>query len=480
MKKLFYLLLALPLLMTACDNDTPITPEPDNDPSLELTSASTMEFEAEGGTGEITYNLVKGENSQGKSDVPESSESPVNIKSDVEWITINTDECYSGCVKFSVAENSLKESRTGKITVGYSTKSFDVVVNQAAGTAAPVIEGWAVVGSMTNNWDVASGIAMEAIDGYYVARGVEVASTDSFKFVLDGSLQNSLGGNGQGAERDYKYPTSKYGSDIRVKKSGTYDLYLNKALDTYYVMSEGKTPAEANEVIAQGDDIWYVRGIAETQRMRKSGIYQVATSVALDEDGFTLYHSLTDQSYGADEEATAELGEEIAIEAGSSLNIMANVESGKVYDIYFSVEMSTVWVMTRGDKPTVLQICDYAEGVWFDGKNFLLYLEAEGLRISLDCNSAVANENSIIPAATYTVDGEDGNVINVNLCEIANEDGKSPVVGGSVTISHIDGGYDILIDVLTVKQHRILAQYTGEVKSNPYMGGYITNPTLGE
>ena len=478
MKKLFYLLL-LPLAVACGNEETPVGTTPE-EPKLDLLSEAVMEFGAEGGDGEIVYNLVKGENTQGKSDVPESSESPVNIKSDVEWITINTDECYSGCVKFSVAENSLKESRTGKITVGYSTKSFDVVVNQAAGIDAPVIEGWAVVGSMTNNWDVASGIAMETIDGYYVARGVEVASTDSFKFVLDGSLQNSLGSNGQGAERDYKYPTSKYGSDIRVKESGTYDLYLNEALDTYYVMSEGKTPAEANEVIAQGDDIWYVRGIAETQRMRKSGIYQVATSVALDEDGFTLYHSLTDQSYGAAKEATAELGEEIAIEAGSSLNIMANVESGKVYDIYFSVEMSTVWVMPRGDKPTVLQICDYAEGVWFDGKNFLLYLETEGLHISLDCNSAVANENSIIPAATYTVDGEDGNVINVNLCEIANEDGKSPVVGGSVKISHIDGGYDILIDVLTVKQHRILAQYTGEVKSNPYMGGYITNPTLGE
>ena len=478
MKKLFYLLL-LPLAV-ACGNEETPAGTTSEEPKLYLLSEAVMEFDAEGGEGEIVYILEKGENSQGKSDVLESSESPVNIKSDVEWITINTDECYSGCVKFSVAENSLEESRTGKITVGYSTKSFDVVVNQAAGTAAPVIEGWAVVGSMTNNWDVASGIAMEAIDGFYVARGVEVASTDSFKFVLDGSLQNSLGGNGQAAERDYKYSISKYGSDIRVKESGTYDLYLNEALDTYYVMSEGKTPAEANEVIAQGEDIWYIRGIAETQRMRKSGIYQVATSVALDEDGFTLYHSLTDQSYGAAEEATAEPGEEIAIEADSSLNIMANVESGKVYDIFFSVEMSTVWVMPRGDKPTVLQICDYAEGVWFDGKNFLLYLEAESLRITLDCNIAVAHENSIIPAATYTVDGEDGNVINVNLCEIANEDGKSPVAGGSVTISHIDGGYDILIDVLTVKQHRVLAQYTGEVKSNPYMGGYITNPTLGE
>lgn len=476
MKKLFTLLMLLPLFVVGCNNDTPITPE--EGPSLKLTSADTMEFEAKGGTGEITYNLVKAnDTSKDESNVSDRT-SPIYTSVDQEWITILEEESIYGVVKFEVAENTATEERTGSITGEYYGITFTVTINQAAATAidTPAFEGWAVVGSMTNNWDVTSAIGMEAIEGYYVARGVEVAATDSFKFAKDGTLQNSLGGNGQAAERDYKYPIAKYGSDIRVKESGTYDLYLNEALDTYYVMSEGKTPAEANEVIAQGEDIWHIKGIAETQRMRKSGIYQVATSVALDEDGFMLYHSLTGQSYGAAEEATAELGEEIAIEAGSNHNIMANIESGKVYDVYFNIEMSTVWVMPRGDKPTVLQICDYAEGVWFDSKNFLLYLEAEGLHISLDCNSAEPCVDAIIPAVTYTVGGEDGNVINVNLCEIANEDGKSPVVGGSVTISHIEGGYDILIDVITVKQHRVLAQYTGAVKSNPYMGGYVTNP----
>ena len=43
MKKLFTLLMLLPLFVVGCNNDT--TPEPEG-PSLKLTSADTMEFEA--------------------------------------------------------------------------------------------------------------------------------------------------------------------------------------------------------------------------------------------------------------------------------------------------------------------------------------------------------------------------------------------------------------------------------------------------
>ena len=437
-----------------------------------------MEFEAEGGKGEITYNLIKGDGSLDGELGITGQISPIVITTEQDWITIIDSESIFGTIKFEVAENTAEEQRTGYITGKYSTKSFTVTINQAAsaGTPEQAFDGWAVVGSFTNNWDVNAAIVMEAIEGYYVARGVKIAATDSFKFAKDGTLQNSLGGNGKAAERDYKYPIAKYGSDIRVAEAGVYDLYLNEAADTYYVMSEGMTPAEANEVIATGKDIWYVKSLGESVQLRKSGIFLSATSVQLSKEGFTLYYGLTDTTYGAVDAAVAEVGTEIAIAAESENHIKANVDEGKLYDIYFLVEESKLWVMPRGGKPVVMSICDYAEGVWFDSKNFLLYLEAEGVRLSLDLNSAVASEDAIIPAAKYTVDGEDGNVINATLSEIASNDGKSPVVSGSVTISHIDGGYDILIDVVNIQQHRTLASYSGPIKSNPYMGAPITNP----
>ena len=475
MKRFFTLFFALPLLFVACNKQTET---PGQEPVLELTSEATMEFEAEGGKGEITYNLIKGDGSLDGELGITGQISPIVITTEQDWITIIDSESIFGTIKFEIAENTTDEQRTGYITGEYSTKSFTVTINQAAsaGTPEQAFEGWAVVGSFTNNWDVNAAIVMEAIEGYYVARGVEIAATDSFKFAKDGTLQNSLGGNGKAAERDYKYPTSKYGSDIRVAEAGVYDLYLNEATDAYYVMSEGKTPAEANEEIATGKDIWYVKSLGESVQLRKSGIFLSATSVQLSKEGFTLYYGLTDTTYGAVDAAVAEVGTEIAIAAESENHIKANVDEGKLNDSYFLVEESKLWVMPRGGKPVVMSICDYAEGVWFDSKNFLLYLEAEGVRLSLDLNSAVASEDAIIPAAKYTVDGEDGNVINATLSEIASNDGKSPVISGSVTISHIDGGYDILIDVVNIQQHRTLASYSGPIKSNPYMGGSVTNP----
>lgn len=475
MKRFFTLFFALPLLFVACNKQTET---PGQEPVLELTSEATMEFEAEGGKGEITYNLIKGDGSLDGELGITGQISPIVITTEQDWITIIDSESIFGTIKFEVAENTTEEQRTGYITGEYSTKSFTVTINQAAsaGTPEQAFDGWAVVGSFTNNWDVNAAIGMEAIEGYYVARGVKIAATDSFKFAKDGTLQNSLGGNGKAAERDYKYPIAKYGSDIRVAEAGVYDLYLNEAADTYYVMSESKTPAEANEEIATGKDIWYVKSLGESVQLRKSGIFLSATSVQLSKEGFTLYYGLTDTTYGAVDAAVAEVGTEIAIAAESENHIKANVDEGKLYDIYFLVEESKLWVMPRGGKPVVMSICDYAEGVWFDSKNFLLYLEAEGVRLSLDLNSAVASEDAIIPAAKYTVDGEDGNVINATLSEIASNDGKSPVVSGSVTISHIDGGYDILIDVVNIQQHRTLASYSGPIKSNPYMGGPVTNP----
>ena len=62
MKKLFYFLLALPLMFVACGEkgDEP-KEEPQSKEKLELLSADTMEFECVGGQGEITF-LYEGNN----------------------------------------------------------------------------------------------------------------------------------------------------------------------------------------------------------------------------------------------------------------------------------------------------------------------------------------------------------------------------------------------------------------------------------
>lgn len=475
MKKLFALLLLFPLFVVGCNDDKGNGPSK-FEPSLELTSAEVMDFAAVGGEGEITYTLKKVSTPGGEADVVDKV-SPVGIRTVQDWITILYDESIYGVVKFLVAENTSEEQRKGVITVVYSEMSFDVTINQAAATVAPApsLEGWYVVGSMTNNWDVTAGIAMEQIEGYFVARGVEVATSDSFKFVKDGSMQNSFGGNGQVAESDYKYSASKYGSDIRVMEAGVYDLYINEACDAYYVMNEGKHPSEAYEEIAKGEDVWYVTGLGDAVRMHKSGVFMVATDLNISEAGFKLYYGLTGATYGVSEDVVAEIGAEIAIVESGENNIKVAAEQNKSYSIFLNVEDGKVWVMPRGSKPDVLYTCNSAEGVWFDTQNFTLVLYADGIRITLDCN-CVASQDNIIPAVTYTVGGQDGNIINAELCQVANEDGKNIIVDGSVTIGHIEDGYSIYVDVVTEKRLRVRAEYNGAVKSIGGMGASITNP----
>jgi hypothetical protein len=473
MKKLFSLLLALPLLFVACHKGSD-TPTIINEPSLELTSDATMNFEAEGGIGEITYYLTKGNDAIGDELNPDGNLSPVSIEASADWITIHRTEGYNGFIKFSVAENS-NEAREATITISYKTKSIEVMVMQAAPSETPEIKGWAVVGSMTNNWDTASGIQMESIEGYYAAYGIELTTTDSFKFVLDGALATALGGNGMPAEKNYKYDAVKYGSDIRVSEAGRYDLYINTAADTYYVMEEGKSPVDAFENVKPGEDVWYITGLGEEIRLRKSGIFLSATSVNIDEDGFKLRNTLTGE-YGAKSDVVAEIDDEIELVAKSEYNIKVNVEPNKNYDIYFSAESNRMWVTPRGGKPNVLYEATYAEGVWFDPMNFMITLQCEGLNIYLDCNAPEASSDGMILEGTYAVDGEDGYVINFEGSQVHNESGKNPLNSGSVTIKHISGGYDIMVDIVTIKQHRIRAHWSGYVASNQYMGGPVQNP----
>lgn len=473
MKQIIALLLALPLLLVACDNEEGSTPEPTT-PRLELTSDEMMTFEAMGGKGTINYKFVTDNETEGNNEISELA-SEVGCNANVEWITICPEESLPGSIIIAVAANESNEERTGTITVSYNSDSFDVTVKQQAAEDAPVeAKEWAVIGSMTNNWDIASAIAMEKIDGYYAARGVEISSSDSFIFILNGSMQNSLCSDGRSAERDCKYPTQKYGSDIRVKESGKYDLYLNELLTTYYVMSEGKSPAEAHEIVAPGEDVWYVSGLGEEIRMHEAGLFILATKVTLDADGFMIRNTITG-AYGAATDAEVEVGEEINIVANAENNIKVKHDANKTYDIYIKVDELKVWVVESGQTPSYMYECTEGEGAWFDsGKNFYLHLTGEGIAVTIECMLCNSAKEYIIPETTFVMttgeDSKDVNYIVGEGCLIANMDGKTQVIGGEISVKHIDEEYEITVDVINHLQHRILAHYRGKFKHG--MVGY--------
>ena len=117
MKKLFYLLLALPLVFAAC-NETPDTPV-QKEYTLEVTSAKVMEFTAEGGTGQIEWAINEVTRT---SPVPEPLPTFVT---EAEWIALDAENLGA----FTVAEND-GEAREAVIRVEYLDQVEEVTVKQ--------------------------------------------------------------------------------------------------------------------------------------------------------------------------------------------------------------------------------------------------------------------------------------------------------------------------------------------------------------
>lgn len=128
MKKLFYLMLALPLFVACTDKPEPEPqPEPQKKAQLILTSNEVMNFKAEGGQGTIEYTLVNAREGVEFEAVCEAA-----------WIG---EFAFGEEITFAVAENEAEEAREAKITVNYAEASMEVTVKQSGKkvNAAPAL-----------------------------------------------------------------------------------------------------------------------------------------------------------------------------------------------------------------------------------------------------------------------------------------------------------------------------------------------------
>lgn len=126
MKKLFYLLLCLPLAFAACtEPDTPGVENKEYD--LKVTSETTLNFEAEGGEGVIAYTLEE------KTRFSPVGQPVVEAFCEATWISELT---VAENITFKVAAND-GEARETKIVVTYGEQEVEVAVKQASQTEVP-------------------------------------------------------------------------------------------------------------------------------------------------------------------------------------------------------------------------------------------------------------------------------------------------------------------------------------------------------
>lgn len=450
MRKLFYLLLALPLAMVACN-----TPEGEQDiVTLGVTSDKVVAFAAEGGEGVITYTL--------------NVEALPEVTTEAEWITIGS---VAEDIAYSVAPNVEYAERSAVITVSYNDLKADVTVNQAAAQS----EDWTIVGSMTNNWDLNSAITMVYEEGFYAVKGVELTANDVFLFVK-GDYDEVYGSNGTKLAADYFYNAVAKGSNIRVNEDGVYDLYLNEQLSKFYIMSEGKDPSEAMDSNKPVVVEWFVQAGETEYKMTKKDKYLVAQNVLLSEEGlFSMYNS---KGVVLGAEGVFELNSVIHVAEGVE-GIVVATEAEKEYDVYLLEDENSVWVVEDGQTPVEVVEWTSVEGFFYNNKNFIIAFLSDKLKFYFDVNCAISAPDHIIPEGVYYVqhnDEDGGNYFNLEEWAINDAGLKSYLLDGYMEIKHISGGYDIVFSVRSMHLKEYNLSYSGPVSGVAYMGNPVQNP----
>ena len=105
-----------------------------------------------------------------------------------------------------------------------------------------VKSAWGISGTFTN-WGEQSDITMSIDGAYSVAIAVYLPLSAEFKFRKNNSWDTNYGGVSTDAiDSDVKQTAVSFGSNIKMKKTGFYDIYLSNDGKSFYVMTHGYKP----------------------------------------------------------------------------------------------------------------------------------------------------------------------------------------------------------------------------------------------
>ena len=150
------------------------------------------------------------------------------------------------------AEGAAQTSDSDKITLSETVfltikdgKPALLVAEDGGDDEEDPAETWGIIG-LGGNWDDDKVMTLEG--EFWTAKGVAIATTDQFKFRTVGKWSQDGGqertSSGEAKIDKENAAITGYGN-ITVGTAGTYDIYLSKTLDKFYIMTAGKTPADA-------------------------------------------------------------------------------------------------------------------------------------------------------------------------------------------------------------------------------------------
>lgn len=224
-----------------------------------------------------------------------------------------------------------------------------------------VVDYWAVVGSMLDNW--ASEKKMTLDGDWHVVEGIELTTTDQFKFRANGDANWTINRGAEGAADgvviadNVETTVIQGGKNFAVAADGVYSLYINKYANKVKVVRTGDivvvepgttTPGEDSEwaVYAQfGSETWSEVMMKTTTR---EGLFVVENKT------MNAYNKLLIKKYN-DTAWKVKYGSYDVnyIKADRYFAVALNggdiyVEAAGTYDIYFDYTNTKVYLMSAG------------------------------------------------------------------------------------------------------------------------------------
>ncbi len=188
-------------------------------------------------------------------EIPAGAE--IKFRKDGSWDT----QWGLGADSFAANTEMALSSDGGSGNITPAAGSYDIYLNPETGKAwfindgsypggevAPEMSEWGLIGSLAacNNWG--ANIPLYVSGDYAVAKGVAFAAGDQFKFRKGETWGTEVVYEGT-VMPDAEYACKAGSGNSTIAEAGTYDVYLALTLDKFYVMTPGKTPADAGEAV---------------------------------------------------------------------------------------------------------------------------------------------------------------------------------------------------------------------------------------
>ncbi len=323
-----------------------------------------------GETADLVFEAVEGKDYKVVKNVTLKAEDQIKIRVDQDW-----NENYGGegeTEPYALTAGSMVTLVAGGKNMSMAAGSYDFyfypktkeLIAVAAGENLPTGESIYGLVGVLNGWAAPDVKFTDKGTGEHVLLGQALGASEGFKIRAndvwnDAENYGTLNGGIVAIDSEITLMNGGGSKDMMVETAGTYDLYFYPADLKLYVMTPGKTPADAGEPVVPPTPTETVYSVAGDfngwsdvdMTDNGDGFFVLKNQAIVAGNGFKFKknHSWADADcWGVDAATTVTIGEAISlIQPGA--NIPVSVDG--TFDIYFNPTTATAYVMNAGEVP---------------------------------------------------------------------------------------------------------------------------------